>query len=480
MSESTIDEKLNKYAKESKIIEYTTKLFENTSEEREEPKLIIRQLIDDNEKNMWTIILKYKTLENVPQEVIMGTLDNTDQRKEKAIEIMTLIIKQLKENAVLDSGYKYYEELSEYVAKENIPFKLTMEGTDILSIKTSHKQAITRTYVENKLGKIECLFAEEDLEEMKSERRNKLIEYIKQKKEMEKWQERREKILNAIEEKEKQKFIKGEKVTEFLKEKDEDINEQQRLVADYLIEAFEDEKSETNPKYALAKGYLNIKEKGITKDIKIKLEKVEETYFKSIKDRKGEISLEEYKNIERIEDYKNFLDLVKNGKDWNARLFALRLKKINFTTLKNLVKAVDNKDDELIQYIDKKEAMINELQTDSIDVDYENDRVKEMYQFLLHSSIREKTKAEDKRIMTGVYQHIKREIIESNIDAVELYNNYAEKSNIYVCEIPKVKKITEERPISKVVKKICTELDRKENEEIEQQNNKENPGDTGR
>ena len=75
MSELTIDEKLNKYAKESRKIEYSTKLFdEKKMEEREEPKVILRQLIDDEENNMWTIILKYKTLDNIPQEVIMGTI----------------------------------------------------------------------------------------------------------------------------------------------------------------------------------------------------------------------------------------------------------------------------------------------------------------------------------------------------------------------------------------------------------------------
>lgn len=480
MSESTIDEKLNKYAKESKNIEYSTKVFEKTSEEREEPKVILRQLIDDNENNMWTIILKYKTLENVPQEVIMGTLDNTPQRKDKAIEIISLIIKQLKENVLTDSGYEYYEKLSQYVKRDNIPFKLTMEGTDILSSKSPKNKAITRTCFENEQGKIESLFAKEDLEKIKSERKNELIEYINQKKEIDKWQERREKILNIIEPEEKQKFIKGENITKFIKEIDEDIIKKQKIVADYLLEAFEEERSGNNPKYALVKGYLKIKEKGIAIDVKRNLEGIETKCFKTIKENKGKISLEEQKNIEKIEDYKNFFDLIKNGQDWNARLFALRLKKIDFKVLKNLIKAVDYQDTELIQYLYKKEDMINELQTDSIDVDYEYDSVKDIYQFLLHSSIREKTKSDDEHVISGVYEHIKREIIESNMDEVELYNNYAEKSNMYVCEIPKVKKITESRPISKIVKNICAELDRKMIKDIESQNNKENTGDTGR
>ena len=480
MSELTIDEKLNKYAKESKNIEYTTKVFEKTSEEREEPKVILRQLIDDNENNMWTIILKYKTLDNLPQEVIMGTLDNTPQRKDKAIEIMALIIKQLKENVLADSGYEYYEKLSQYVRRENIPFQLTMEGTDILSSKSQQKKAITRTCFENGQGKIESLFDKEELEKIKKERKNELIEYINQKKEIDKWQERREKILNTIELEEKQKFIKGENITKFIKEIDEDVIKKQNIVADYLLEAFEEERSDKNPKYALVKGYLKIKEKGIAIDVKRKLESIETKYFKTIKENKGEISLEEYKNIEKIEDYKNFFDLIKKGQDWNARLFALRLKKIDFKVLKNLIKAVDDKDTELMQYLDKKEDMINELQTDSIDVDYEYDSVKEMYQFLLHSSIREKTKSDDEHVISGVYAHIIREIVESNMDEVKLYNHYAEKSNMYVCEIPKVKKITEARAISKVVKNICAELDRKMIKDIESQSNKENTGDTGR
>lgn len=462
MSELTIDEKLNKYAKESRKIEYSTKLFdEKKMEEREEPKVILRQLIDDEENNMWTIILKYKTLDNIPQEVIMGTIDNTPQRKEKAIEIITLMIGQLKENTISDSGYENYEKLSQYIASENIPFKLTMEGTDILASKSQEKKAITRTCFENERGKIENLFAKEDLEKMKSERKNELIEYMNKKKQIKRWKERREKILKSIEPKEKQKFLKGEKITEFVKETDEDIKAKKDIVADYLLEAFEEEKSDKNPKYTLVKSYLNIKEKGIAIDIKRKLESIERTYFNAIKENKGVFSLEEFKNMEKIADYKNFFDLIKNGQDWNARLFALRLKKLDFTVLKNLIKAVDNKDTELMQYIDKKENMINELQTNSIDVDYEYDSVKEMYKFLLHSSVREKTKTDDEHVILGVYPHIVREIIESNVDAVELYNNYAEKSNMYVCEIPKVKKITEERPLSKVVKNICIDLDRK-------------------
>ena len=74
--------------------------------------------------------------------------------------------------------------MSQYIASENIPFKLTMEGTDILASKSQEKKAITRTCFENERGKIENLFAKEDLEKMKSERKNELIEYMNKKKQI--------------------------------------------------------------------------------------------------------------------------------------------------------------------------------------------------------------------------------------------------------------------------------------------------------
>lgn len=474
MSELTADERLNKYAKESKNIQYSTKIFEETAEEREKPKIVLRELTKEEEKeekHIWTIILKYKTLENIPQEVIMGTLGDTSERKEKAIEIIDLIRGQLEENVTSETGYEHYEKLSQYVQNKNIPFRLTMEGKEILSSKSKENIPITRTCFENRQGKIESLFAKEDLEQMKKERNSELSKYIKQKKIIQRWEERREKILNSFDtEEKKQKFLKGEKITEFLKETDEDMDFKRDVTADYLLEAYDDEnKNESeNPRLNLLKGYLKIKEKGLAIDAKKILENLENEYYKNIKEKKGEISEDDYGKLQILNDYKIFFDLVKTGKDWNARVFALKLKKIDFNGLRKIFEISKIDDKELLNYLDIKEKMINDIQTDDIEADYnEHDSVKELYKFLLHSSVRENTKEDDEHVISGVYEHIKREIIASNFDEMEFYNYYAEKSDISVYTLPQNKEKAKKMPISNVTRKICKYIDIKDLYDLE-------------
>lgn len=476
MSEYTADERLNKYAKESRNIQYSTKIFEKTTEEREKPKIILRELTKDEgqkEKRIWTIILKYKTLDNIPQEVIMGTLDSTPQRKEKAIEIMNLIRDQLEENVTSELGYEHYEKLSQYVRSENIPFKLTMEGTDILSRKSQESDLIKRTCFENAQGKIENIFTKEVLDKMKIERKNEISQYIRQKQIIQKWEERREKILKSFDtEEKKQAFLKGEKITEFLKETDGDTEFQKDITADYLLEAYDDEnKNENeNPRLNLLKGYLKIKEKGLAIDVKKSLEDLENKYYKSIKEKKGEISEDDYAKLGVIDDYKTFFDLVKTGKDWNARLFALKLKKIDFNGLRKIFETIRSEDKELLNYFTIKERMINDVKTDNIEADYNQyDSVKELYEFLLHSSVREKTKEDDEHVISGIYEHVKREIIARNIDEIEIYNHYAEKSDIAVCSLPPNKEKARQMPISKITRKICNII----NDTVDLENNKE-------
>lgn len=465
MSELTAEEKLNKYAKESKNIEYSTKIFEVTTEEREKPKIVLRELTKE-ENRVWTIILKYKTLGNIPQEVIMGTLGDTNERKKKAIDIINLIRGQLEENVTFETGYENYEKLSKYVQSENIPFKLTMEGTDILSCKSKESIQIRRTCKENSQGKIESLFGKEELDQMRKERKSEITEYIQQKRIVQKWEERREKILKSFDtEEKKQAFLKGEKITEFLKETDEDIEFQKDITADYLLEAYDDENQNENenPRLNLLKGYLKIKEKGIAIDVKKALEDIENNYYKAIKEKKGEISEEDYAKLGVIDDYKTFFDLVKTGKDWNARLFALKLKKIDFKGLKKIIETIRSEDKELLKYFSIKERMINEVKTDNIEVDYNQyDSVKELNKFLLHSSVRAKTAEDDEHVISGIYQHIKREIIASNLDEIELYNHYAEKSDIAVYALPRDKEKANQMHISKITNNICKYIEMKD------------------
>ena len=205
MSKLTTDEERTKYAKESEIIKYSTNILEE-KDGREKPKIVLKELT--NEKNrVWTIIFKFKTLDNISQEVIMGTLDDTPERKEKAIEIINLIRGQLEENLIAKEGYKNYEELSSYVKSENIPFILTPEGTNILSCKSKDVVEIKRTYKENDNGEIVSLYEKEDIDQMKTNQNAELNEYIKQKRLIQKWEERREKIDKAIEDGKKYEYV---------------------------------------------------------------------------------------------------------------------------------------------------------------------------------------------------------------------------------------------------------------------------------
>lgn len=466
MEKITTDEMLNKYAKESKNIQYSTRLFEKKSEDSgEKPTIILRDLIKEKEgkeeKNIWTIILKYE-IKGAPQEVVMGMLGDTAERKDKAKEIINLIIKQLEENVISQAGYEHYTKLSQYVQTENIPFRLTMEGIEILSSKSKENISIPRTYYINTQGKLDCRYTQKELEEMKEQRKTGISEYMKKQRILQKWNERRTKILESFNgEKQKQSFLKGEGITEFINKTDKNKNAKKDIIAEYLLESFEKDDKDS-PRFNLAKGYLNIKEKGIVIEIKRNLEDIENRYYKAIEENKGNVSLEEYNRLETIEDYKNFFDLVKVGKDWNARL-NFKIKKIDFDTLRKLFKAINYNDKEVLEYLDLKEDMIKDIQTEEIEADYnKHDSVKELYKFLLHSSIREKTQDDDEHIVSGIYDHVKREIIENNYEEVELYNHYAEKSEMPICNLPQTKK---EKPLSSIAKKICEDIDSKNKEE---------------
>lgn len=475
MEKSTTEEMLNKYGRESKNIQYSTRLFEKKLEETtEQPTIILRELVkaksekdenDEKEKNIWTIILKYK-INEVPQEVILGMLGETSDRKNKAIEIINLIKGQLEENVTLKAGYENYSKLSQYIGKENIPFKLTMEGTEILASKSKEAISIPRTYYINTQGKLSTKFTQEDIKKMKEERKNGIKEYIEQQKIIKRWNERRKKILETLSvRKQEQEFLKGEGITEFIQKTDEDKDTQKDIVSEYLIEAFDEDAAQESPKLNLAKGYLQIKEKGISIDIKKKLEDIESRYYEVIKEHRGNVSYDDYKRLETITDYKNFFDLVKVGKDWNARL-NFKIKGINFNVLRRLFEAVRYNDKEVLEYLDLKERVIDEIQTDEIELDYsKHESVQDLYKFLLKSNIRENTKKVDQQIVSGVYDHVKREIIENNYDEVELYNHYAEKSQMPTYNIPKEKK---DKPFSKIARKICDDIDSQNIKKLEE------------
>ena len=94
MNELTTEEKLNKIAKQSKHIYYSTKLFEESKSENDEPKIFPRELIKgegESEKHLWAVILKYKTLS--PFAPIRSVIaKKMQENEEKNIKIVAGII----------------------------------------------------------------------------------------------------------------------------------------------------------------------------------------------------------------------------------------------------------------------------------------------------------------------------------------------------------------------------------------------------
>lgn len=475
MDEIAKDNELKENDRDSKEIIYSTKIFDENLEENKNTKIILRELTKEGiakEKHIWAIILNY-VIDNIPQEVIIGTLKNTEQRKDKAMEIIKMISHQLKENTNPETGYEYFKMLCLYLKKMNVPFEFTMEGINILENKNKQNSSLIRTYYSDNKGKLQCRFGEDVTKKVTDEKQSKLLE-------IQKWIERRKKILNSLKTSEqKDKFVKGEKITKFLHENDQNLNLQKDIVSYCLLDAFHENNNEDDFIIGEAKEYINIKEKGIAIDLKKVLENLESKYFRQIEEYGGAITPSVAKNLEKIQDFEKFFDIVKMGKDWNARCFALKLKKIDFNCLRRIVKYIDPKDTELIEYLDLKEKMMNELQTDSIEVDYNKyNTPKEMYNFLLHSSIREDTKEEDTKKIRKVYdKYIREKIICRNYDEIELYNHYAEKSNIPTCKIPEEKETLEkelEMLSSKALDKTCERLEDRIEGKEENNKNKNN------
>lgn len=120
-------------------------------------------------------------------------------------------------------------------------------------------------------------------------------------------------------------------------------------------------------------------------------------------------------------------------------MLALNLKKIDFTSFSNLLKKHENGDTELSEYVDQKgkyvEDMKNKNQVEKSDFE-EKDSVKNLYSFLLHSSVRESTKKADENALLNMYYLLRETVVENNIQALEIYNHYADKHGIITWPIP--------------------------------------------
>ena len=513
MKQETKDKEIKKGVKVSKNILYSTKVF-GEKENEINPNIILIPLNwveNKKSKNMALLLLKYKTLEGQPLEVIIATVDATYNRQKKLERIVELIKNQLRDNAREKDGYKYYKELKEYMKAENVPLKFTLEGLEILSTKNPKEISIERTFGINDDRKVEILITDEEFEK----RRSKVPEVVK----YELWQEGRNAIIKGFKtEKERQAFLNGEKIAKIMQSveiADEDTEKvietkkkkQRNLVANYLLGIYDrrnisnqniNEQSQsqqdeeriitlrknienginTQPidkqmrdklellkrylalmdnrkneneqnnnrngenkdnveEQELLRKYLNIKEKGLAIDANIVLESLEKDVNKRIEDKidkQVEISPEDSEYAKKLQNGQHFFDLVKKGFDRTSRIFALTTGKVDFDFLEKLIQNYNGQDKELLEYIEFKRKILEQAQTEDIqNKEDEYPAVRELYKFLVNSSVREITKKDDENTFSRIFESVKRKLLKDHAEEINLYNCNAKPFKIYLC-----------------------------------------------
>ena len=464
-----------KFAKKSNNIVYSTKIFEN------QPQISFHNFEEIKEDGtievIGVFILKYE-INGIAQEAIIGKLKNTNRAFEKAREIKELIEKQLIENSKGEENLHNFRQLNRFVNENRLQFEFTMEGTDIITYSGEESIDVRRTYYEkentSKNNCIECLYSPEKMEEFAKERKNNNMQLLNKFDMNEKCKRIRELILKRQEtDADKKLFLEGEKISKIIEEADDEnvLKNYKDVVADYITEKYqkygnltnEEEKEKATREF---QEYVNLKEKGIAIDAKILLEEVQNKFEeKFIKQNdKEKVSEEEMfrqsRTMNTLYNYARFFDLIKNGRELNARIYAAKLVKIDFSMMKKIFNRF-HKDEELLKYIDLKEKEIREMQDKTYVLsvstyeDYNKDSVKELNSFLIRSSIREHTRKDDEEKILDTFDQMKVELIKHNIEALKKYKYYAEKNGLYTCSLPKEDdKKGEGKPIATTLQKM--------------------------
>ena len=473
----------NKIINDKNQILYSTKIFDSNNDER--PSFILRELEEKENNNgkkakrILAIVLKYK-IDDSEQEVVMGTLDNITERTDKARIIIQYLTEQFHENFDEKQGFYSFDKLNQYLINEKVPFKLTLEGANIISVKDKKDIKVIKTVSDNGNGKLDKFFSDEDMNIMKAQQNIELLKYIKEKKQEKKWNERRQKILNQLEKtnkNEEEQFINGEKITEFIMGADKNSDVKRELVGEYLTEYF---KSDDINKINLANGYAQMQEKGFAINVRVALEEQRDKCYNLIQSEKTKQVVDEDKVkkisrlIDNINEYLNLFELIKGKRDWNAS-FTYKAKNLNFSEVKELCKVYDPNDKEILQYLDLKERTLNDekLNKSCKKNEYnDSESIQKLDEFLVKTSVKDYTNPDTlysaknvvvenaKYMIDKLYEHISRELIEYNVDDIETYNKYAEKSEgikTYPVDREKYEKY-ENKDFSNTVKKLSDRL----------------------
>lgn len=480
-----------KFAKKSKEINYSTSIFEN------QPQINFYKVEEEKQdgtiENIGVFILKYE-INGIQQEAIIGKLKNTNRAFEKAKDIKELIENQLIENAKSPNNLNNFNQLKKFITLNNLAFELTMEGSDIITYTGKENISVRRTYYEktseDKNSKIKCLYTPEKMLEFARERKINNKELFSQIENNKKWNKNRGVILKLLSNTEKQKnFLKGEKIANLVETTDEKLILQnyKKLIIEYLKEGYEkygnsENEIEKNNVTTSFSDYLAIKEKGIAIDAKKILETIQEKTEEDLleKSKNGFTEKEEIDNnrtLNTLKNYSRFFDLIKTSRNVNARIAAKSLYHIDFTIMKRLFERV-TKDEELVKYIELKGKTIDDIEEqdnkkskisedkESVlfqrDMKFEyyenNESVKNLYNFLEESSSREHTISDEEKKLLDTFDSIKVDLIKSNIEAVKIYNNYAEKAGMFVCPVPEGNETMREHKDTKEIVPVLQNL----------------------
>ena len=187
-------------------------------------------------------------------------------------------------------------------------------------------------------------------------------------------------------------------------------------------------------KIILLNNYIRIKEKALAIDASNILNTLEGILYENMTNSEGISSQSVLNKINILNNYIRFFDLLKQGRDFNARVFALKIGKINFDSLRTVINQFDGKDEELLKYLEFKEEMVNEASTDDFQKSGNKySKVRELYQFLLNARTRDCVKDEENPLMEAIFEQYKSEILSKNKYSIELYNRYARKHGMYIC-----------------------------------------------
>lgn len=461
---------------QNKNVLYSTEAIdEDSNKSLKSGRLVIKEVKKNNDdsKQMWGITLKYE-LDGKQQEITIATLGEIEGLGEKAKTINELIEKQLIANKNEEKGFKYYESLQNYLKVENIPFSLTLEGTEVLSYKKKEKTTIDTTFAVDQYGRLYTKFTEEQLKNLKKTHKSDLQEYFIRQKNIEKWEERRKKILNKCGPEEKERFLKGEKITQYIEETTKTPEAKKTLAGDYLIEALEE--NQDPHKLELAKGLFAMQDKGFAIDVKVVLEKQRDKLYNAIQEEKTDKKTMDavLQLLTRMDEYAILFDLVKDGKQLNAR-YRYEWKKLNLSEVKALCKSYNPEDKEIQKYIDLKEKTLQDKTLNKVEKENnynDSENMKQLYKFLMRAKVRDYTNTDGlysaKNIVVDngnylanrLYEHIIRELAEYNLENIETYNEYAKKSGgVFVYDVNNTEKRKEPiRNFSKTIKQISDEL----------------------